>query len=169
MVPVLSFYIWCLSLPFLNPSTLHHSLRTFIISPNLDSTSKREFHPIMSIVSTSDGTDSIWDGSDEEGFRSLDHPGYSLDSDPENFTGGWRAYRKAWEDRSVRTGDGEVAPPPKPDWIYDEVMPFLTKFDYSKMEIGRSPRILVLYGSLRPTSYSRYCAYEFARLLGKAD
>mmetsp|Transcript_8158 Transcript_8158/g.19572 ORF Transcript_8158/g.19572 Transcript_8158/m.19572 type:complete len:229 (+) Transcript_8158:86-772(+) len=33
------------------------------------------------------------------------------------------------------------------------------------MKIGRPPRILVLYGSLRPTSFSRKCAYEFARLL----
>eukprot|EP00536_Pseudo-nitzschia_multiseries_P002293 jgi/Psemu1/183150/e_gw1.30.223.1 len=33
------------------------------------------------------------------------------------------------------------------------------------MSIGRPPRILVLYGSLRPTSFSRKAAYEFARLL----
>jgi arsenic resistance protein ArsH len=33
------------------------------------------------------------------------------------------------------------------------------------MPIGRPPRILVLYGSLRPTSFSQKLAYEFARLL----
>lgn len=41
----------------------------------------------------------------------------------------------------------------------------ITKFDYSKMPIGRPPKILVLYGSLRETSFSRKLAYEFARLL----
>ena len=33
------------------------------------------------------------------------------------------------------------------------------------MPIGRAPRILVLYGSLRPTSFSKKLAHEFARLL----
>jgi arsenic resistance protein ArsH len=33
------------------------------------------------------------------------------------------------------------------------------------MPIDRAPRILVLYGSLRPTSFSKKLAYEFARLL----
>jgi hypothetical protein len=128
----------------------------------------------MSSASSTEGIVSIWDGSDDEGFHSLDHPGYSEESDPENFTGGWRAYRKCSEDLTLRTEEdgvvavtGEATSPSKPDWIHDEVKPFITKFDYSKMEIGRSPRILVLYGSLRPTSYSRSCAYEFARLLGK--
>lgn len=41
----------------------------------------------------------------------------------------------------------------------------ITKFDYTRMPIGRAPRILVLYGSLRETSFSRHLAYEFARLL----
>lgn len=44
-------------------------------------------------------------------------------------------------------------------------MEMITKFDYHALPIGRAPRILVLYGSLRPTSFSRNAAYEFARLL----
>ena len=41
----------------------------------------------------------------------------------------------------------------------------ITKFDYQNMPIGRAPKILVLYGSLRSSSFSRKLAYEFARLL----
>eukprot|EP00539_Tryblionella_compressa_P015912 CAMPEP_0178846682 /NCGR_PEP_ID=MMETSP0746-20121128/18200_1 /TAXON_ID=913974 /ORGANISM="Nitzschia punctata, Strain CCMP561" /LENGTH=312 /DNA_ID=CAMNT_0020511159 /DNA_START=9 /DNA_END=947 /DNA_ORIENTATION=+ len=105
-----------------------------------------------------DSITSLWDGSDESAFASQSHPGYSLDSDPVTFTGGWHAHRKVWENSQ----DGK---PSEPDWIKDEVMPMITKFDYSTMPIGRAPRILVLYGSLRPTSFSRKAAYEFARLL----
>lgn len=128
--------------------------------------SKQETQGI-STLSTNGDLVRLWDGSDEESFLSLDHPGYSLDSDPETFVGGWKAYRKVWDEEPVCTEDGDAPAPTKPDWIKDEVGPFITKFDYSKMEIGRSPKILVLYGSLRPTSFSRFCAYEFARLLGK--
>lgn len=49
-------------------------------------------------------------------------------------------------------------------WV-KEVGPKLTRYDYATMPIGTAPRILVLYGSLRPTSFSKKLAYEFARLL----
>jgi uncharacterized protein YodC (DUF2158 family) len=31
---------------------------------------------------------------DKDAFASLDHPGYSLESDPNHFAGGWLAHRK---------------------------------------------------------------------------
>jgi arsenical resistance protein ArsH len=96
---------------------------------------------------------SIWDGKDASAFFSLDHPGYTTASDGETYTGGWLAYRKALEGRD------------SPDWIHDEVANKITKFDYNTLPIGRAPRILILYGSLRETSFSRFQAYEFARLL----
>eukprot|EP00541_Cyclophora_tenuis_P001835 CAMPEP_0116543424 /NCGR_PEP_ID=MMETSP0397-20121206/1551_1 /TAXON_ID=216820 /ORGANISM="Cyclophora tenuis, Strain ECT3854" /LENGTH=302 /DNA_ID=CAMNT_0004067517 /DNA_START=149 /DNA_END=1057 /DNA_ORIENTATION=+ len=103
-------------------------------------------------------TKSIWDGTDSrEAFAALDHPGYTLESDPETFTGGWWVHRKVWE-----PNEEGVVPP---CWVKDEVIDKLTKYDYSTMPIGRGPRILVLYGSLRPTSFSRKAAYEFARIL----
>lgn len=94
---------------------------------------------------------SIWDGKDREFFFSLDHPGYTTASDSETFTGGWLAHRHIPEDSY--------------DWIRAEVADKITKFDYYAMPIGRAPRILVLYGSLRETSFSRFQAFEFARLL----
>lgn len=96
----------------------------------------------------------LWSGKDRDLFYSLDHPGYATASDPTTHAGGWSAHRAAWEDD-----------PSAPCWIRDEVGPLLTKFDYASLPIGRPPRILVLYGSLRPTSFSRKAAYEFARLL----
>lgn len=96
----------------------------------------------------------IWNGSDEEAFQSLDHPGYTMESDPRIFTGGWLAHRAALKSGS----EGE-------DWIKTEVAPHITSFDYSTMPLTRAPKILVLYGSLRPESFSRKMAYEFARLL----
>lgn len=96
----------------------------------------------------------IWNGEDRDAFHSLDHPGYAVHSDPETFVGGWLAHRAALE--------AEGAPP---DWIQQDVADMITKFDYVTMPIGRAPKILVLYGSLRETSFSRKLAYEFARLL----
>jgi hypothetical protein len=31
---------------------------------------------------------------DKDAFAGLDHPGYSLESDPKHFAGGWLAHRK---------------------------------------------------------------------------
>lgn len=95
----------------------------------------------------------IWDGSNKDFFTSTDHPGYSVDSDPEKFTGGWLAHRAVSSQNC---------------WIRDEIVEHITKFDYEKMTIGRQPRILVLYGSLRESSYSRKLAFEFARILDLA-
>ena len=101
---------------------------------------------------------SLWNGSNQELFDSLDHPGYSFHPDPQTQLGGWHAHRAAWQ-------AGEDGSDPPACWIKEEVMDMITKFDYESMPIGRAPRILVLYGSLRPTSFSRKAAYEFARLL----
>lgn len=99
----------------------------------------------------------IWSGQDTEAFQSLDHPGYSTESDPITYTGGWLAHRAA-----LVADEGGEAPY---CWINDEVKDLITRYDYETMPIGRPPRILVLYGSLRPTSFSQKLAYEFARLL----
>jgi arsenical resistance protein ArsH len=93
----------------------------------------------------------VWNGKDKEIFDSLDHPGYSMSSDPITHVGGWLAHRAGIEGN--------------PDWIRDEVADMITQYDYTAMPLGRAPRILVLYGSLRETSFSRKLAYEFARLL----
>lgn len=98
----------------------------------------------------------IWSGEDKDAFYSLQHPGYSIKSDPITHTGGWLAHCAALE-----PVDG-VTPL---CWIQQEVKDVITRYNYEKMPIGRAPRILVLYGSLRPTSFSRKLAYEFARLL----
>jgi len=107
--------------------------------------------------STDEDPKSIWSGHDKEAFSAFDHPGYTIDSDPVTHTGGWLAHRGVWETKDDGT--------PPCCWIKDDVIDKLTKYDYSTMPIGRGPRILVLYGSLRPTSFSRKTAYEFARLL----
>ena len=109
---------------------------------------------------TSTGTGSImenriWSWEDKDAFTSLSHVGYATESDSLTHTGGWLSHRIAEKEEGGKT----------PCWIKDEVAPMLTRFDYASMPIGRPPRILVLYGSLRPTSFSRKLAYEFARLL----
>jgi arsenic resistance protein ArsH len=112
----------------------------------------------------------IWSiNTDEDNgaaFASLSHIGYSLQSDPTNQTGGWLAHRLATEPKAeTEEGTESTALTNPPCWIRDEVASKLTKFNYEEMPIGRPPRILVLYGSLRPTSFSKKLAYEFARLL----
>ena len=103
---------------------------------------------------------SVWNGSNEEVFSSQEHPGYSLESDPVTHIGGWHVHRAAWEPVE---SDGETKA--KPCWIKDEIMEYISRFDYNALAIGRPPKILVLYGSLRPTSFSRKLAFEFARIL----
>jgi hypothetical protein len=98
----------------------------------------------------------LWNGEDTEAFASLEHDGYSMESDPVTHVGGWVPHRTVWQPVSGATC---------PCWIKDQVMDKISKYDYSNMPIGRGPRILVLYGSLRSTSFSRKLAYEFARLL----
>lgn len=106
----------------------------------------------------------VWDVEDTIGFHSLDHPGYAEQSDPDTHTGGWIAHRAA---TPALPSSSPSSSNDEPDWIRaDEIAGMITKFDYaSSMPIGRAPKILVLYGSLRATSYARLLAYEFARLL----
>lgn len=111
---------------------------------------------IITLKGLNGGSINLWDGSDKVAFYSLRHPGYSLKPDPETHVGGWHAHKAVWE-----PVDGKISS----CWIRDEVMPLISKFDYHTMAIGRAPRILVLYGSLRSNSFSRKLAYEFARLL----
>uniref|UniRef100_A0A7S1FQU1 NADPH-dependent FMN reductase-like domain-containing protein n=1 Tax=Corethron hystrix TaxID=216773 RepID=A0A7S1FQU1_9STRA len=93
-----------------------------------------------------------WDGSDKNAFASLSHPGYSDTSDEKNHVGGWLAHRL-----NVDTANC---------WVKDVSKEDLTKFDYySNGGLQRKPRILVIYGSLRESSFSRKLAFEFARLL----
>lgn len=99
----------------------------------------------------------VWNGSNKDLFDSLQHPGYSVASNPSTHVGGWLAHRAIFEE----TKEEEK----KKCWIETEIAPLITRFDYMTMPIGRAPKILVLYGSLRPESFSRKLAYEFARLL----
>ena len=112
-------------------------------------------------MSNTTATDaSVWNGKDKEAYESLSHPGYSIASDPETHTGGWLAHRAAL--MPAANGDDDAAP--VGDWIQDEIAGMITKFDYANMAIGRPPKVLVLYGSLRESSFSRKLAYENARL-----
>lgn len=86
----------------------------------------------------------------------MNHPGYSQKSDPATHIGGWLAHRTALD-----SADGTTPA----CWIKEEVEDAITKYDYTTMPLGRAPKILVLYGSLRSTSFSRKLAYEYARLL----
>lgn len=113
----------------------------------------------MSSVTKAPADYFIWNDETKDSFSALDHPGYALKSDPETSLGGWNVFREVWE---VPEGEATEA---TPCWIKDEVMDIITKFDYATMPIGRAPRILVIYGSLRPTSFSRKLAFEFARIL----
>jgi arsenic resistance protein ArsH len=116
----------------------------------------------FSTMSNTTATDvSVWNGTDKESYESLSHPGYSIASDPETHIGGWLAHRAALT--PTTNGDGEALP--VGDWIQDEIAGMITKFDYASMPIGRPPKVLVLYGSLRESSYSRKLAFENARLL----
>lgn len=100
--------------------------------------------------STSNKGTSIWTWEDKDAFCASDHIGYSEVSDPETFLGGWLAHRHGVSEKTC--------------WI-KEAGSKITRFDYSTMPIGRPPRLLILYGSLRSASFSRKLAFEFARLL----
>jgi len=104
---------------------------------------------------------SVWNGSDKESFDSLSHPGYNVVSDSTTHVGGWLAHRAVYERKEEDDSKNEDST----CWIQNEVSPYISRFDYATMPIGRSPKILVLYGSLRAASFSRKLAYEFARLL----
>ena len=134
--------------------TIFHYTTTFLLAQRgiyAGSLSKPVFSAGATMTTDAGNDDaSFWDGKDKERFASLDHPGYSLTSDPTTFTGGWHAHRK---DNSPE------------DWIQKDIRGKITQFDYASLPIGRPPKILVLYGSLRESSFSRKLAYEFARIL----
>jgi arsenic resistance protein ArsH len=98
-----------------------------------------------------DVSSSIYTYEDKDAFASLDHPGYSTESDPQTFAGGWHSHRAGVDEDSC--------------WVKNVVGPKMTRYDYASLPIGRAPKILVIYGSLRPTSFSKKLAYEFARVL----
>lgn len=98
---------------------------------------------------------SVWDGSDED-FNSLNHPGYSTESNKSHHTGGWHAHREVWTESKTNSDEDGADRLNSTCWVKD-IIQDVTKFDYNSMEIGRPPRILVLYGSLRPSSFSRKC------------
>lgn len=102
-------------------------------------------------TTTSDSDASIYTYEDKEAFASLNHPGYSTESDPQSHAGGWLAHRAGVDKDTC--------------WVKNIVGPKLTRYDYSSLPIGRPPKILVLYGSLRSSSFSKKLAYEFARIL----
>jgi hypothetical protein len=139
----------------------------FVITGMLSNSSRRLFvqaiHPerrSMMSGTTSNFATSLWDGSDKENYNSLNHPGYSIKSDSENYTGGWHSHREVWTSSSSAQDEGNDSS----CWV-KEIIKDVTKSDYKSMDIGRPPKILVLYGSLRPESFSKKCAYEFARIL----
>ena len=68
----------------------------------------------------------------------------------------WEEF-KVWEEKTGAEVDGQ----PSDCWVKD-IIGHITKVDYQSMEIGRAPRILVLYGSLRPTSFSRKAGRSLA-------
>ena len=172
-----------------NSTTFVQSLATSTTTTSTGSTIQLS-RTIMSDASTEE-TNNVWIRSEEdngEAFARLSHVGYTLESNPNDFTGGWLAHRLALQPKpssttSTTKGEEEatetttddsntneentnkVVVTELPCWIRDEVASKLTKFNYEDLPIGRPPRILVLYGSLRPTSFSRKLAYEFARLL----
>jgi arsenic resistance protein ArsH len=102
-------------------------------------------------TTTSDSDASIYTYEDKEAFASLNHPGYSTESDPQSHAGGRLAHRAGVDKDTC--------------WVKNIVGPKLTRYDYPSLPIGRPPKILVLYGSLRSSSFSKKLAYEFARIL----
>eukprot|EP00594_Rhizosolenia_setigera_P019394 CAMPEP_0178957478 /NCGR_PEP_ID=MMETSP0789-20121207/10944_1 /TAXON_ID=3005 /ORGANISM="Rhizosolenia setigera, Strain CCMP 1694" /LENGTH=318 /DNA_ID=CAMNT_0020639747 /DNA_START=145 /DNA_END=1101 /DNA_ORIENTATION=- len=126
----------------------------------MSSTASASASASKAMEETNKAVANLWDGSDTSVFNSYTHPGYSktsfITANNENCSscttlGGWLAYQIDEKE---------------PCWIRDEVSSKLTKFPIDKYNSSQhKPRILVLYGSLRPTSFSRKLAYEFARLL----
>lgn len=95
----------------------------------------------------------------------LEEHGYALEPGPGG-TGGWLAHRSALD----VPGSG-----PGADWVHEVFsdpdgrfgadLSEAASFQVPRARLTHKPRILVLYGSLRPTSFSRKLAHECARLL----
>ena len=120
------------------------------------------FHGIAISTNNNDNNDdndtSLWSNDDADAFANQSHPGYTTKSNPMTGTGGWLAHRAIYEPNNNQTFHHSC-------WIQDHVRGNVPYIHYTSMPLGRSPRILVLYGSLRETSFSRNLAFEFARLL----
>lgn len=140
---------------------------TLCFSPTVSLSRSQRLHGVSflsnSVTSSSDDDDAnnsnsitnIWSYDDPAAFTSLSHPGYAVSSDPDSHTGGWLPHRQESTLDATST----------PCWIQEEVVGKITQFDYTQLPIGRPPRLLILYGSLRETSFSRRLGLEFARLL----
>lgn len=112
-------------------------VQCFIIGTS--STATRRLQPLH---------DADWSYEDPDAFASLSHPGYATESDPDKHVGGWLPHRL----------DTTTC------WIQQEVVGKVTQYDYTALPIGRAPKLLIMYGSLRETSFSRKLALEFARI-----
>ena len=84
------------SSPFLHTNiALLHKITT--LSSTFHSKSSSFNMTSTGTVATNDA--SIFTYEDKDAFSSLNHPGYSSQSDAENFSGGWLAHRVAAEDQ----------------------------------------------------------------------
>lgn len=97
-------------------------------------------------------------GGAEGAFDAHTYPGYTLEPDPSTGVGGWLAHRRDVDVPGSGPGD---------DWVLREASHLGGAIGFSVPDgPSHRPRILVLYGSLRePRAFSRFLAYEFARLL----
>lgn len=100
----------------------------------------------------------------EQAVYTIENHGYALEPGPDG-TGGWVAHRAAVEVPGSGPGEDWVAAAfSDPDGAVGTDLSDAAAF----ARIGKlrhKPRMLVLYGSLRETSFSRKLAFECARLL----
>jgi arsenic resistance protein ArsH len=125
-------------------------IATLCFSPIGVSSRRPQTSFLSSSATNGDNDATIWSYDDPDAFASLSHPGYAVESDPDSHTGGWLPHRQQLAGA--------------PCWIQDEVVGRITQFEYTQLPIGRPPRLLIIYGSLRETSFSRKLGLEFARL-----
>ncbi|EOD08366.1 hypothetical protein EMIHUDRAFT_358872 [Emiliania huxleyi CCMP1516] len=92
--------------------------------------------------------------SAEEAAYTLDG-GYALEPNADG-TGGWLAHRASLDLPSSGAGD---------DWLPRDMLEAARDFRPAGAKLAHAPRVLVLYGSLRESSFSRRLAHECARLL----
>lgn len=104
----------------------------------------------MSRLFSTEQSCNVWSYADPVAFANLEHVGYSSECDPVTHTGGWLPHRASHQSEGC--------------WIQEHVVGKITKYEYSQLPIGRPPKLLILYGSLRETSFSRKLGLEFARL-----
>jgi len=120
---------------------------------------------LISAAASGENRQHLGSSSPEESLYTIPNHGYALECGPDG-TGGWLAHRN---DVS-KPGSG-----PGSDWTTHVVsdtdgtlganLLAAQAFKVPSAQYAHPPRILVLYGSLRPSSFSRKLAYECARLL----